>query len=228
MAARDRTTTTGASRVLVRVQHLEGRDGPLERLLASLPSPVEVVTDSGEERNPWRGFRRCLSDLPSDHTHVAVLQDDTIACTNLLEALDLIAEAKPQEIVSLFLAKLPRRTAAESMSLIGKQRYMPVHHLDFIPVVATLWPIPKAQSLLTWVDENQRRIKGRPFVSDDAVVTRWARFTRQRALCTLPSLVQHPDDVPSTITSRAKGGLDKGRVALHWIGETDPLTLDWS
>jgi hypothetical protein len=214
--------------VLVRIQHLEGRDEPLERLLASLPTSVEVVTDDGEDRNPWRGYNRCLANLPTGYTHLAILQDDTIACRNLLPALELIAEHKPTSLVSLFMAKLPRRTAVESMGLIGKKRYVAVHPLDFIPVVASLWPVEKAEGLRTWVEQNQRRIEGKPFKSDDAVVTRWAKFNRERAFCTLPSLVQHPDDVPSTITDRARGGLDKGRVALHWIGDDDPLEFDWS
>jgi hypothetical protein len=159
---------------------------------------------------------------------VAVLQDDTVACRNLPAALDLIAAARPNEIIALFMASLPRRTAVESMQVIGRQRYVAVHPLDFVPVVATLWPVAKAQALLEWVEEDRRRIQGRAFVSDDAVVTRWAKMTRERAICTLPSLVQHPDDVPSTITTRNRGGLDKGRVALHWIGDGDPLELDWS
>jgi hypothetical protein len=169
-----------------------------------------------------------LTDLPSAATHVAVLQDDAVACHNLVPALHRIAESRPDDVVCLFLGGLPRRTAAKARELCAKgHRYVDVHGADFVPVVATMWPTPVAQSFLNWCDENPLRLGHRDPRSDDAVAGRWMRYTRHKVVCTIPSLVQHPDDVPSTIGKRAGAGADRNRVALHWIGDSDPLELQW-
>lgn len=215
--------------VLVRIQHAEGRDAPLNRLLTSLNTPVAVVTDSGRPANPWRGFRKCLTDIPPAVSHVCVIQDDAVACRNLVPALHQIAEARPDDVVCLFLGGLPRRTAVRARDLHGKgHRFVEVHGADFVPVVATMWPTEVAQSFLQWCDDNPAKLGHRDPRSDDAVAGRWMRYTRHRVVCTIPSLVQHPDDVPSTIGKRASAGADRNRVALLWIGDDDPLDIQWA
>jgi len=214
--------------VLIRVQHRAGRTDALERLLENLPPAVEVITDTGEPLNPWRGFRACLSDLP-ESGHVAVLQDDTIACRNLAPALALIAEANPDCVVALFMSKHPKRTHNRASLRYGKSRYVDVHLQDLVHVVALLWPVAKARAFLAWVDENPARLRGKEYQSDDATVTRWMQLTKQRIRATVPSIVQHPDDVPSIVNNhRVRHGADSGRVAGYWIGDDDPLALDWT
>jgi hypothetical protein len=47
-------------------------------------------------------------------------------------------------------------------------------------------------------------------------------------VATVPSLVDHPDTTPSLLGKRARGGVDRSRVASCWVGtECDPLTIDW-
>jgi hypothetical protein len=212
--------------VLIRVQHRAGRDAPLERLLANLPPAVEVITDDEVPLNPWRGYRKCLEQLP-ESGHVVVLQDDSIVCRNFLPALKLIAKANPSTIVTLFVSAVPRRTLHRMRGANGQ--YVEVHPQDLVHVVGVLWPVERAGAFLEWVDENQRRLRGREFISDDATLTRWFRFSRERILATVPSLVQHPDDVPSVVNERrVSGGRDAGRMAALWIEERNPLELDWS
>lgn len=211
--------------VAIRIQHAAGRDAPLHRLLVQLPQAVEVVTDSDPgPPNPWRGYQKCLSNLPADG-HVCVLQDDAIVCQNFVPALELIAAANPGMPVILFLGGQPRRTATRVRA--ATERYVDLAPNDFMPVVAVLWPVAVAKEFLGWTEANQLRMP-RGGRSDDAIAGRWLRFTHQRVRVAVPSLVQHPDDFPSTITKRARGGLDKGRVAVNWIGDGDPLALDWS
>jgi len=156
-----------------------------------------------------------------------VLQDDTVVCRNFVPALDLIAAANPDVPVVLFRGKYPRRTGAAANRLTG--RYVDLVSGDFLPVVAVLWPVHVASSFLQWASENTNRLPGGPAArSDDAVGGRWIRFTRQRVRCTLPSLVEHPDDVPSTIRRSSRDRPTLGRVAAHYIGDGDPLELDWS
>jgi hypothetical protein len=112
----------------------------------------------------------------------------------------------------------------------GKSRYVTTHQQDLVHVVALLWPVHKAQEFATWIEENPKRIRGDQLsTSDDANVSRWMQLTRQQIRCTVPSIVQHPDDVPSIVNqTKVRGGLDAGRTAANWIGDGDPLGLDWS
>lgn len=176
-----------------------------------------------------RGYMLCLADLPADG-HVAVLQDDVLVSQNFMPALELIAAANPDTPVSLFLSKTPKRTYNLSLLRHGKSRYVNTHQQDLVHVVALLWPVHKAQEFVDWIDENPKRIRGDQLsTSDDANVTRWMQLTGQVIRCTVPSIVQHPDDVPSIVNqTKVRGGLDGGRTAAHWIGDADPLELDWS
>lgn len=211
--------------MIIRIQHSPGRES-IERLLKDLPPDVEIIEDSV---SPWSGYQRCLSDLP-DAGHVLVLQDDCIIARNFLPALVRIAEANECTPVSLFLSKAPRRTHNLALLRWGRSRYVDVHPQDLVHVVGILWPVVKAREFMEWITENPKRIRGlEEGTSDDAHVTRWARLAGQRIRCTVPSLVQHLDDVPSIVNAhRVAEGRDSGRTAAFWIGDGDPLELDWS
>lgn len=216
------------SKVPIRIQHRPGRDEGLERLLPLLPPDVEVITDHGEVNNPWRGYKLCLSDLPTEG-HVAVLQDDAIVSINFAEALERIAAANPATVVALFCSKAPKRTYNMASLRYGRSRYVDTHLQDLVHVVGILWPVAKAEEFMQWCLGNPNRIRGRDFQSDDATVTRWMQLTRQQIRVTVPSIVEHPDDLPSIVNShRPRAGGDSGRVAGYWIGRDNPLELDWS
>lgn len=187
-----------------------------------------MVPDHGPDANPWRGYKKCLADLPSC-SHVVVLQDDTIALPGLLDALPLVADAHPDNVICLFLGGAPRRTAALARRAHQQgAAFCRLHPNDFLPVVATMWPKHKAESLLAWAAENPLRLGHREPRSDDAVCGRWMKFHREAVLCTVPSLVQHPDDVPSTIGRNARSGADANRVAAVWDPDLDPTQVAWS
>ncbi len=192
-----------------------------------------MVPDTGEGRDPWRGYRLCLSNLP-DSGHVAVIQDDTIVGRNFPQALEQIAAANEDTIVSLFASKggKTKRTYHAITLRHGKSRYADCHPADLVHVVGVLWPVERARSFLRWVDENPKRFKNhKPSISDDENLSRWRQLTGERIKVTIPSIVQHPDDVPAVATddpTRARYGKDVGRIAAYWIGDEDPLALDWS
>jgi hypothetical protein len=160
-----------------------------------------------------------------------VIQDDTIACRNFAPALERVAEANPDTPVLLFISRIPRRTYNLASLRYGKSRYVDHHLQDLVHVVAILWPVEVARSFIEWVDANERRLphRGMLTTSDDAIVTRWMRLTSTRLRVTVPCLVEHPDDVPSTVNQhKVRHGRDSGRTAAYWIGDGDPLDLDWS
>lgn len=214
--------------VTIRVQHRVGRDEPLARLLSLLPPAVEVVADSGEIPNPWRGYQRCLSNLPPDG-HVCVLQDDTIPCRNFQPAIERIADAFPDAPVCLFVGGLPLRTAnLLRQASIKRRAYTAVVRNDFMPVVAVLWPVHVAAGMLEWMQAHPKRLGNREQRSDDAMCGKWMRFSHQPVYATVPSLVEHDDVFPSTIGKKNSAGANKGRVAALWIGDGDPLEIDWT
>jgi hypothetical protein len=213
---------------LCRIQHHPARAHLIPSLVEALGSDVEVVEDPdpyGRLRSPWRTYRECLQLPPAGITHLLVLQDDAIPCRNLLAACEWIARPDP---VCLFLGGAPVRTARDaSRAAVRGDRFVSVHAAEWVPVVAVLWPVEVAQEFLDWCGSN--RLPGDPEPrSDDAVVGRWARRTRQPVFATVPSLVQHPDTEESLIGKRARHGRSAWRVAHSWIGDRDPLEIDWS
>lgn len=216
--------------ILIRIQHRAGRTEPLKRLLRNLPpAGVEVIEDSGEPPNPLRGYLLCLEKLPDDG-HLVIIQDDAIVSRNFLPALERIATANPNTPVSLFLSRTPRRTHNLALLRYGRSRYVTTHQQDLVHVVGILWPVQKAREFNDWVEGNPLKIRGEQLTtSDDAVLTRWMKLTGQIIRCTVPSIVEHPDDVPSVVNqAKVSGGADRGRTASFWIGDGDPLDLDWS
>lgn len=214
--------------IAVRVQSHPSRRECRERLLASLDGLlVQVVEDNSQPPNPWHGYQKCLSDLRG-YSHVLVIQDDALVCRNFAAAVSQIVAARPKDIVSLFVGGLRNRTTQHFNMALGRgDRYSEVYFRDIHHVVAVLWPAPLAKVFLDW--SRTHAVPGMPRPrSDDAVFGAWARTTRSNVLCTVPSLVEHPDDVKSTVGLRARSGKDRGRVAVSYIGDGDPLELDWS
>lgn len=188
---------------------------------------VQIVEDRSNPPNPWRGYQKCLSDLRG-FSHVLAIQDDAVVCQHFAEAIGKIALARPDDIVALFVGGLKNRTARDfRIALTRGDCYSHVYFRDIHHVVAVLWPAALAKAFLEW--SRTHDVPGMPQPrSDDAVFGAWARLTKRRVLCTVPSLVEHPDDVKSTVGLRARAGKDRGRVAVYYIGEADPLELDWS
>ena len=212
--------------IFCRIQHHVSRADLLPKLIADLaPLPVQVIADNGPPPpSPWRGYQLCLQEIP-ECSHLLILQDDVRVCHNFTPALERIAQAKPDNPIVLFLGGLPRRTAMDALRATKRhERYVKMFIRDFVPVVAVLWPREKALHFLEWSKTAKLPGYSRPR-SDDAIAGRWMLATRQTIYATLPSLVEHLDEVPSTIGKRAAYGRDRGRVALQFIGEQNPLEL---
>lgn len=216
--------------VVVRVQHHPERKNILPRLLSGLDGlKVDVFSHKADPPNPWEGYHACLN-APTEASHILVIQDDTLVCRNFGQAVHEVAQANPHTPVCLYLGGLPARTAREAKKVMMSRRgnYVQIAMRDFVPVVAVLWPTEKAREFISWAGETAHSLPGTPKPrSDDAVVGAWARWTKQTVLATVPSLVQHPDDVASTIKRRNHSGRDRGRTALFWIGDDDPLAIRW-
>lgn len=221
--------------IVYRVQSSPGREEARERLIAGISSPeTEVIIDDGSPSpgswivppaGPWRGYTKCLDNL-SQTGHVVVIQDDAIVCRNFTQAVEKIVETKPTNVICLFVPGAAMLTARAMRSEPGPFCQLAFRD-SFMPVVAVLWPVDSARLFIEWTRDQKLPGMPRPPQSDDAVAGLWRRSMREQILVTNPSLVQHPDDVESTIGRPTKYGKDKGRVAAIYIGDGNPLDIDW-
>lgn len=188
--------------------------------------PARIMLHASEPPSPWAGYRLCL-EAETDADHICVLQDDARVSLNFAPALERIAEANPDTVVVLYLSWLPRRISmlAQKATIRREPYVTTVIRQEFLPVVGVLWPAQKARELLSWCEDNPRRLGHKDPRSDDHVAGRWATFTQQTIRFTVPSIVQHPDEEPSLIGRKAWWGKDKGRTALFFA--EDASVVSW-
>jgi len=214
--------------IVARVQAHPSRREVRQRLLDGLEGILtEVIETDFDPPSPWGGYKACLESLVDENcTHALIVQDDAICCHNLPLAVAEIAKHVDVP-VCLFMPMVSASKKDAIQAGARGERYVEILARGFLPVVAVLWPKDKAMHFLEWSRNapqlqrrNGMRIEHR---SDDAMGFLWMRSQRQRAMATIPSLVQHPDDVPSTI-ARKPGG----RTALFWHEPPwDPMSVDW-
>lgn len=124
------------------------------------------------------------------------------------------------------MAKLPADAAKLARRAMKyRERYITLPLRSFMPVVAVLWPRTKAAEFMDWAGENPRLYRHHQPRSDDAMAGQWKMRTRQTVRVTVPSLVEHPDTVPSVIGRRAAWGKDSSRVALFLA--SDAAEYEW-
>ena len=94
------------------------------------------------------------------------------------------------------------------------KRYVWHGYSPYIYLVAMLWPRQLAVEFLAWADEHAKPTAR----ADDGVVAAWAKAVKQEFRVTVPSLVEHPDVVPSVKggAQKARAGADSARVALFF------------
>jgi hypothetical protein len=214
--------------ILIRIQHWPSRPQGLQRLLERVPSAEVISDDEPGQSNPWRGYRKCLANLPASG-HVVVLQDDTVPCINFELGLERLVVARPSDVVSLFVGGLNSVTRRNCFEALRQGRHWALlHPRDIAHVVGLIWPVDQARDFLTWTETAKIPGHGlRMPRSDDAIVGSWARQTKTPIWIALPNLVQHPDDLVSTIGRRHYDGKEKGRVSVAFIADGDPLEIDW-
>lgn len=201
-----------------RIQHAQGRDGALARLLERLPPAVRVVTDeeAAQRPNPWRGYLKCLQIPATENTtHICVIQDDALPCKDFDALLKEAIGERPDDVISLFVGGLPSNTRKQFYEALKRgDRWSPIYFREIHHVVALVWPVHHAVSFVEWVANN--KIPGpNPPKSDDAVVGYWARKNRNtvQVWATVPCLVEHPDDFPSLVQGTNRFS-DRGRRAI--------------
>jgi hypothetical protein len=204
-----------------------------EQLNACLGGCAEIVFDPAptDYRSPWRTYRAALERTPAAATHRLVVQDDVVVCDHFLEGVDLAVAAQPDRVLLFFVPGKPPHYVRDVMLACSRdESWAELELKTWVPVVAALWPVRLIAPLLAWYDAQ-----GFPagFVADDEIVGRFLRHIGEPPLASVPSLVEHPDTVPSIMNGHRRGGdgLDPGRRAACWVGDCgycDARLVDWT
>jgi hypothetical protein len=150
----------------------------------------------------------------SAFSHVVVLQDDVMPCAKFPRAVMAAIHERPDEVISLWVGDLRNTTAKFFRKAQGAgEGWSPVHFSDIHHCVALVWPRELAVKFLEWAATSRLPGENRARQSDDAIVGAWARRTHNQVWATVPSLVEHNDDIPSTI-GRPQGGRDRRAIAF--------------
>lgn len=224
--------------ISIAIQHSPARADLAARLVADLGGrlPVDLVADPAPPPpgthptsalwSPWRTYRHCLETTPADATHRLIVQDDALVCADFTAAATAALAAQPDRVVTFYVGGNARLAAARVVHAAGQGRsWAVINHYSWIPAVALAWPARLIPPLLAYCDRHRWTAT---FRSDDELLGRFLRTTGEPLYATVPSLVDHPDDVPSLIGTRHRGGRDKGRIAACWVGDCDASAIDWT
>lgn len=216
--------------VSVAVQAHPARTEMAEALAAQIPG-CEVVYDPcppNMRPSAWRTYRLALERTPADCTHRLVIQDDALLCRDFSEVVPRVAEAQPDALVCLFVAGHPTNCANAVFAACDQDHpFCDLPVASWIPAVATMWPVELIAPALAFVDEQNWPVG---FTADDEIIGRAARALGARVVATVPSLVEHPDEVASIAGPwRPMAGKNVNRVAACFIHDLcDPLAIDWT
>lgn len=209
------------------IQTHEARAEMAARLNGCLDGRADLVFDPapGDSlRSPWRTYRRALEETPKGATHRLIVQDDVLVPGYFLDGVAAAVRARPDRMLLLFVPGTP----PEYRNLMVRAcasgaAWAEIVLRIWIPVVAAVWPVGLIEPILSF--ETMKREKDLwpvGFVADDEIVGRFFRETGQEPpLAVVPSIVEHPDTVPSIMNGyrNVGNGLDPGRRAAVWIGD---------
>lgn len=197
------------------------------QLAEAIGGDVELAVDPDPDGrpSPWRAYRNALELTPAGATHRLVIQDDAIVCRDFRETVTRAVAARPDRLITLFVGGLPREHRNRVLTACSRDEpWAELDNLRWCPAIALVWPVAMIGPLLDFYD----KLPSARWTADDEIIGRYCKTTLRLPLATVPSLVEHPDDVPSLVGRRNAAGLDKARVAACFIHpDCDPLSIDW-
>lgn len=194
----------------------EKRAGFVAELTASLDRAVPVVWD--HHNDVWDTGRRALLSFDSGADYHLVLQDDVIACQDLLAGVERALDFVPGVgVVSLYTGS--HSHANGRLDLIWERwrgqpyRWLRLSSMRWGPAVCV--PTQLIDDLVAFADRRTEN-------SYDQRIDHWANHRRLPTFYTSPSLVEHRRS-PSLRAGRPD------RHAYQFIGsDRSALDVDWS
>lgn len=224
----------GRIRVAVAVQHVITRDQDSvyltlkQRLKRERVHPI-VITDHlehGHHGDTWKTYARCLEAIPRAASHLLVLQDDVELCPGFMPAVRQAVAARPTRLLSFFLSHLPQSShRRQQLAHEAGHAWSTLDREEWTPAQALSWPRRMIPDVLAYHAERPPR---GPWRGDDEAIGRFLRDTRQDALQSCPSLVEHAHhSTTSLVMINTNTGIQ--RSAWQWIGDTgDATTINWT
>ncbi len=206
------------------VQHHPARAGLLPELLRGIPG-ARVVTDPdpGGQPDPWRTYRECLLLAAELEGPTTIVQDDVTLCDGFAEIAPVAAAVNPDALTAFYIQWWGQSGNFAKQASGQDRRFTLIAKHEWVPVVATCWPVGAPQECLSWLAEKPGAVTR----ADDGTVARWIRKSPRRAVGTVPCLVDHLDETPSLIHRSTKDKPGRRRAAVPWAVMGDPAELVW-
>lgn len=162
----------------------------------------------------WPTMGAAMASIGHGATHHLVMQDDVLACRNYLRAVHMLIGRRPDDIIQLFSM---RTTLIDTVRERGNNWWTCTGN---VYTQAMVWPVDVVRDFLRW---ERAHIDPR-FPNDDQRISMYNLFHNRKIWCTTPCLVEHVGFDRSEIGHPAT----QNRVARWFLGDDDPLALDWS
>lgn len=218
LSVQEGNSSRGVETVSVALMCHPKRAAFVAELEEALPE-AEAVWD--EKNSRWDTGRRSLLAFDQAATHHLVVQDDSLPCKNLVEACRRIALHAVDNPVSLYIGRVRPHQRVVSPGV----KYAKQHRSPFLAMQGPWWgpglliPTAHIPDLVEWGDKHQH------IANYDKRISRWYDLQHKDCWYTVPSLVQHRgvQENPSLVRGRTGD-----RRAQLFIGDDDPLEIDWS
>lgn len=190
-----------------------------EELSENLGLPI--VWDQVDDRHET-GLRCLQAGLGSDATHFCVIQDDAIACRDLLEGIEKATAFSEDRLVGLYVGNVRPHAKTVGPKVEAAQR----SGRSWISMTGPLWgvglviPTVHLPELVAYYRKSQEQ-------NYDRRIERWATAAKVECWYTIPSLVDHRsgEENPSLVPNRPS----LTRRARSFVGvDASPLEIDWS
>jgi|SRR5579859_938210 len=206
--------------VAIGIAHAEWdhrRTAPLQRLMQQLDA-VDGVNHVHVSCSPWREHAREWAPrlwawgARQDASHIVFLNDDIRVCPEFVDACDAIASVLPNDVICMHTT-LPEAAQLpipffRSYWVTGPAYMIPRHRLQDLLVFAHEWSG-------LWESENE-----------DGVAMQWLWHNQTPACHTVPALVVHDVEVPSTL-GYDHHPLRRASVPWHSRPEIDVSRPGW-
>jgi hypothetical protein len=158
---------------------------------------------------------KALRETRTEATHALFLQEDILLCENFLPAVQRTVEVYPDDIISYYC---PRKICTVEHQ--NGRSWVAIR--GGIWGQAMLYPVRHIPAILDWCASTLTD----NYPHDDTAITAYCLDKGIRAMITIPSLVEHVGYDRSLLGHSAQIGKNVRRAALY-IGDTDPLSIDW-
>jgi hypothetical protein len=171
------------------------------------------ICDDIDKKGIWWNCKQCWSNIPAESTHHFVLQDDMMPCKNFIPALYEIIRTKTEQIIHIFASN----QACIKALVEGKHWYTTP---DGSWGGAIILP-RKHFGWCAWADGYLQDFSP---ICDDTRLDHYAICNQEPIWCVTPSLIEHIGYDKSLIGNSPM----KWRMSKRYIGEEDPMSIDWS